>query len=835
MKKTQKWTAGALSLAMVLSMAACGNTDTDPTATPDANPEVSTPVSSNVGTDHISPDAEGVAAKWTEKKMSDGWIQITNEGGETLGYSKSSGVSIIQVDGYAFKDLDRDGKLDIYEDWRLDDETRAKDLASKLTIDEMTPLFTHGGWSSFGSTIDESGDDYAYVLAGGRGGVTRSAGSQGNTTTAVSWVNALQALCEGTGNWGIPATISIDPANISNTIDNLALGSTFDPDVAFDLGKEVSKMYRSVGVTMLLGPQVDLPSTPIVVRMNGTYSEDPALTRDMTDAYISGLQSTWAEDGTDLGWGEDSVYAIVKHYAGAGAAEGGRNDHFSGGAFDVFPGENYEAHLIPFFDAAFNLTRSITKSSGVMPNYAASYTTNGSLGEINGGAYSSYKINMLLENDYEGFILTDWQVTEDGGAGSYFVEDYTVGERFAALLLNGIHQVGGTSNVEGAAEGYELAVDEVGEEEAEALLRNAVYHFFLTQMQCGLYENAYVTLSEAQASVWNATTDAYATSQHEKAVIMLKNSDNTISQSNGEKKTVYIPYVFTAASEGNSSSDPTPASWGPAMDITSVSEYFNVVTDTVGEPSGTTDSGEAAYTENDIIRASASELAKCDMVLVSMSAPITESEQQDDGTWTPTSLQFEAYTAKTARQESIGGFVTTETMHDGYGTVTQEVKENRSYYGNSVGKASNYSEYELLQYVSEAVPETCKVVTIICGKNPMVFSEVEPLSDAILFYWGNGAGGSSWFNEEVLLRVAAGELEPTGLLNMQMPANMETVEAQYEDVPRDMECYVDADGNTYDFAFGLNWSGVINDERVQKYNVEPLTSVENIEFHYAND
>ena len=52
-----------------------------------------------------------------------------------------------------------------------------------------------------------------------------------------------------------------------------------------------------------------------------------------------------------------------------------------------------------------------------------------------------------------------------------------------------------------------------------------------------------------------------------------------------------------------------------------------------------------------------------------------------------------------------------------------------------------------------------------------------------------------------------------------------TAEAQLEDVPRDMECYVDSDGNTYDFAFGLNWSGVINDERVQTYSAPALTEV----------
>ena len=68
-----------------------------------------------------------------------------------------------------------------------------------------------------------------------------------------------------------------------------------------------------------------------------------------------------------------------------------------------------------------------------------------------------------------------------------------------------------------------------------------------------------------------------------------------------------------------------------------------------------------------------------------------------------------------------------------------------------------------------------------------------------------------------MLDVISGAFEPSALLPMQLPKNMETVEAQNEDVPRDMEPYVDADGNSYDFAFGLNWKGVIKDSRVQKY------------------
>ncbi|MBP2661184.1 MAG: bglX, partial [Firmicutes bacterium] len=65
--------------------------------------------------------------------------------------------------------------------------------------------------------------------------------------------------------------------------------------------------------------------------------------------------------------------------------------------------------------------------------------------------------------------------------------------------------------------------------------------------------------------------------------------------------------------------------------------------------------------------------------------------------------------------------------------------------------------------------------------------------------------------------------QPSGLLPMQMPLNMNEVEKQYEDVPRDMQCYIDSDGHTYDFAYGLNWNGVIKDSRTKKYNVPVLT------------
>ena len=101
------------------------------------------------------------------------------------------------------------------------------------------------------------------------------------------------------------------------------------------------------------------------------------------------------------------------------------------------------------------------------------------------------------------------------------------------------------------------------------------------------------------------------------------------------------------------------------------------------------------------------------------------------------------------------------------------------------------------------------VITAIRMSKPCVVKEFEPSTDAILLHAGIEA--------KALLDIVSGEYEPSGLLPMQIPADMETVEKQCEDKERDMLCHVDTEGHTYDFAFGMNYSGVIRDDRVKKY------------------
>jgi beta-glucosidase len=101
------------------------------------------------------------------------------------------------------------------------------------------------------------------------------------------------------------------------------------------------------------------------------------------------------------------------------------------------------------------------------------------------------------------------------------------------------------------------------------------------------------------------------------------------------------------------------------------------------------------------------------------------------------------------------------------------------------------------------------VITIVNASNPMIFHEFEKEVEGILLHFG--------VQDQAILDILSGKAEPSALLPIQMPADMKTVELQFEDVPHDMECHVDELGNRYDFAFGLNWSGVINDNRTGKY------------------
>ena len=426
--------------------------------------------------------------KWEEKNLNDQVRIVNNKGGLGIGYSAASGVKLITKDGFAFKDLNKNGQLDMYEDWRQPFELRARDLASKMTIEQIAGLMLYSGHQAVpagyrgfgppptynGKPYPESGakasdltdqqkkfltnDNLRHVL------IT----SVESPEVAARWNNNMQALVEGIG-FGIPANTSTDPRHsaqitaefnagaggkISLWPESLGLAATFDAAIVKRFGEVAAKEYRALGIATALSPQIDLATEPRWNRFPGTFGEDPQLAADMARAYVDGFQTSAGKDEIRNGWGYSSVNAMVKHWPGGGSGEGGRDAHFGYGKFAVYPGKGFDAHLVPFVKGAFALQGKTGMASAVMPYYTISMDQDKANGENVGNGYSKYLITDLLRNKYkyDGVVCTDWLVTGDPGktveefrGKSWGMETKTVAERHYKVIMAGVDQFGGNN------------------------------------------------------------------------------------------------------------------------------------------------------------------------------------------------------------------------------------------------------------------------------------------------------------------------------------------------------------------------------------------------------
>ena len=256
--------------------------------------------------------------KWAETSTPDGWTMVTNEGGTTLGYSKRSGLQLIQVDGYAFKDLNRNNMLDKFEDWRVDSDARAAAMVSEIPVEQMMGMKMNP--FSIGVVSPDAIDDASMeALDLGFRQLRAPRGGTADARTKVNWNNRVQEYIEGLENVvTIPAVLLDDPrsGDVSVWPSNLAMAATFDPEVGAEYATKMSKEWRAMGISMQVATQMDLATEPRWKRIPGTFGEDPALSMDMARAIINGWQSTYDEDGNDLGWGAHSVNNQMKHFPG---------------------------------------------------------------------------------------------------------------------------------------------------------------------------------------------------------------------------------------------------------------------------------------------------------------------------------------------------------------------------------------------------------------------------------------------------------------------------------------------------------------------------------------
>lgn len=742
------------------------------------------------------------------------FILVENKQGKTLGYSPSSGITIIEEDGLKFKDLNKNGKLDKYEDWRLTSDERAKDLATQMSVEQIAGLMLYSAHQMLPTPDVGFGagtyDGKAYKASGAKAWNLSDQQKKfleednlrhillmgiENTETAARWNNQMQAFVEGLG-LGIPGNSSSDPRHsvttkaefnagggiISEWPREIGLAATFDPKVVLQFGEIAALEYRALGITTALSPQVDLATEPRWFRLGMTFGEDTKLATDMGRAYIDGFQTSEGDTEIENGWGYQSVNAMVKHWPSGGPEEGGRDGHWAFGKFAVYPGENFEEHLKPFTEGAFKLDGKTGTASAVMPYYTISYNQ-ATDGTNYGNGFSKYIITDLLREKYgyDGVVCTDWLITANEGktpgdfAGKpWGVEALTVAERHYMCIKAGMDQFGGNNDKEPVLEAYKMGVAEFGEKYMRQRFEQSAVRLLKNIFRLGLFENPYLDVETSVTTVGKADFMQKGYEAQLKSTILLKNKSNTLPIA--EKKKVYIPKRYTASTI-NWWGQWTEPSLDYPVDLSVVKQYYDVT----------------------------SNPSEADFALVFVENPKSEfngysmADRLSGGNgYIPISLQYLPYTATEARVQSIAAG---DPMVDA--SIT-----NRSYNGKTT-RSSNANDLEIMLRTRDMMLDK-PVIAVIDLSNPMVFNEFEKEMDGILLHFGS--------SDKSLMEIISGKYEPNGLLPIQMPANMSTVEKQYEDVSHDMQCHKDTEGNIYDFAFGLNWKGIIKDARTEKYN-----------------
>ena len=278
----------------------------------------------------------------------------------------------ITINGFTFKDLNQNGKLDKYEDTRLPTSARIQDLISKMTDDEKASMIIGIGMPGFDvKTFKFSSEGFQGKVPGAAGG-TYEIKRLGIPTVTVS---------DG------PAGVRIKSTRVNSTATyygtafpvGTALASTWNTELINNVGKAMGDEVKEYGIDVLLGPGMNIHRNPLCGRNFEYYSEDPLLSGKISAAIVKGIQS-------------NGVGTSVKHFAANNQERNrmGINAHIS------------ERAMREIYLRGFEITVKEAQPWTIMSSY-----------NLINGTYTSQRKDLLTtvlreEWGFKGLVMTDW-------------------------------------------------------------------------------------------------------------------------------------------------------------------------------------------------------------------------------------------------------------------------------------------------------------------------------------------------------------------------------------------------------------------------------------------
>ena len=432
------------------------------------------------------------------------------------------------------RDLNKNGKVDIYEDPNADIDARVDDVVRQMNLKEKAgSMFINMiGTTPKGAPMETpiiSTDPMVFMMSlmlpTNSEMIARKKMNSFNILASLEadqmakYNNTIQKMAERT-RLGIPITIASDPRHgtennpgaslytpaFSQWPSSLGLAAMRDTNVVREFGDIARQEYIACGIKLALHPMADLATEPRWGRINGTFGEDATLSAQMTKAYVLGFQ------GDSLG--DQSVACMTKHFSGGGPQKDGEDAHFPYGKEQVYPGDNFDYHVIPFTDGAFP-----AKTAQIMPYYGIPVDQTS---ENVAFGFNKDIITTLLRDSlgFDGVVCTDWNIISDSKMGegrAWGVESLSVHDRVQKVLDAGCDQFGGEAIPA-------VIVDLINSGKiSEARIDESVKRIMRDKFRLGLFDNPYVDIEQSKKIAGKAEFRAKGKIAQAKSMILLKN------------------------------------------------------------------------------------------------------------------------------------------------------------------------------------------------------------------------------------------------------------------------------------------------------------------------
>jgi beta-glucosidase len=442
----------------------------------------------------------------------------------------------------AYRDLNKNGKMDVYEDKTRSVDDRVEDLLRQMTLEEKAgTMFINGSRINEDGSLDDKPGTGMFAFAPQAPKlITEKKMNHFNvwavprTKPFATWYNNVQKFAENT-RLGIPVTLASDPRNaFSNTIFSMTANdfSQWPEQLGFAaIGDEklmqrhadmARQEYLAVGIRQALHPMADLATEPRWARVSGTFGEDAQLSAKLVKAYILGFQ------GEKLG--ENSVACMTKHFSGGGPQKEGLDPHFEFQKGQIYPGKNFNYHLIPF-EAAFEVN-----TAAIMPYYGIPVDQTN---ENVAFAYNKDIITKLLREKYkyDGVVCTDWGLITDAKMGpvvwparAWGAEHLSPEERVLKIINAGVDQFGGENCPE-------HIINLVKESKlSEKRIDESVRRLLRQKFILGLFENPFIDIAKAEQIVGKEEFKKAGEAAQRRSMTLLKNENKTLPLQSGKLK-----------------------------------------------------------------------------------------------------------------------------------------------------------------------------------------------------------------------------------------------------------------------------------------------------------